>query len=120
MLNCRLAQLLHFKELVMMIGKNFIAGQRSALGHEILQSVNATTGEVLAYEFHQATEQEVNQACEIASQAFKSYRHTSPEQRAQFLEAIADELDALGQDFLEIVSQETALPIARLQGERGR
>ena len=29
-----------------------------------------------------------------ASQAFKSYRHTSPEQRALFLEAIADELDA--------------------------
>ncbi|OTG65675.1 aldehyde dehydrogenase (NADP(+)) [Acinetobacter sp. ANC 4470] len=104
----------------MSIGQNFIAGQRSALGHEILHSVNATTGEALAYEFHQATEQEVNQACEVASQAFKRYRHTSPEQRAQFLEAIADELDALGQDFLEIVSQETALPIARLQGERGR
>ncbi|MDC4660439.1 aldehyde dehydrogenase (NADP(+)), partial [Acinetobacter baumannii] len=35
-------------------------------------------------------------------------------------ENIADELDALGTDFLEIVSQETALPLARLQGERGR
>ena len=104
----------------MTIGKNFIAGQRSALGNEILQSVHATTGEALAYEFYQATAQEVNQACEVASQAFKHYRHTSPEQRAQFLEAIADELDALGQDFLEVVSQETALPIVRLQGERGR
>ena len=38
----------------------------------------------------------------------------------QFLENIADELDALGTDFLEIVSQETALPLARLQGERAR
>ena len=102
------------------IGQNFIAGSRSALGHEILHSIHATTGDVLVYEFHQATEQEVNLACEVASQAFKHYRHTSPEQRAQFLEAIADELDALGQDFLEIVSQETALPLARLQGERGR
>ncbi|MDV7525991.1 aldehyde dehydrogenase, partial [Acinetobacter baumannii] len=37
-----------------------------------------------------------------------------------FLENIADELDALGTDFLEIVSQETALPLARLQGERAR
>ncbi|MBD0148551.1 hypothetical protein IAF51_15955, partial [Acinetobacter baumannii] len=34
--------------------------------------------------------QEVNQACEAASQAFKTYRHTSPEQRAVFLENIAD------------------------------
>ncbi|NUG02980.1 aldehyde dehydrogenase family protein, partial [Acinetobacter oleivorans] len=70
--------------------------------------------------FHHATEQEVNQACEAASQAFKTYRHISPEQRATFLENIADELDALGTDFLETISQETALPLARLQGERGR
>lgn len=104
----------------MIIGHNFIAGERSAAGNKVIQSFNATTGEALAYEFHQATEQEVNQACEAASTAFKTYRHTSPEQRAQFLEAIADELDALGQDFLEVISQETALPLARLQGERGR
>lgn len=104
----------------MNIGHNFIAGQRSAEGTQILQSFNATTGDALAFEFYQATTEEVNRACEAASQAFKSYRHTSPEQRAQFIEAIADELDALGQDFLEIISQETALPLARLQGERGR
>ncbi|WPP56664.1 aldehyde dehydrogenase (NADP(+)) [Acinetobacter pittii] len=102
------------------IGHNFIGGSRSAQGSTLLKSVNATTGEALPYEFHHATEQEVNQACEAASQAFKTYRHTSPEQRATFLENIADELDALGTDFLEIVSQETALPLARLQGERAR
>ena len=44
----------------MVIGHNFIAGQRSALGSKVLQSVNASTGEALAYEFHQATEEEVN------------------------------------------------------------
>ena len=104
----------------MIIGHNFIAGQRSALGSKVLQSVNASTGEALAYEFHQATEEEVNQACKAASEAFKRYRNTTPEQRALFLEAIADELDALGQDFLDTISQETALPLARLQGERGR
>lgn len=104
----------------MIIGHNFIAGQRSALGSKVLQSVNASTGEALAYEFHQATEEEVNQACEAASEAFKRYRNTTPEQRALFLEEIADELDALGQDFLDTIAQETALPLARLQGERGR
>ena len=104
----------------MVIGHNFIGGSRSAQSTSLLKSVNATTGETLPYEFHHATEQEVNQACEAASQAFKTYRHTTPEQRAVFLENIADELDALGTDFLEIVSQETALPLARLQGERAR
>ena len=104
----------------MVIGHNFIGGSRSAQGTTLLKSIHATTGEALPYEFHHATEQEINQACEAASQAFKTYRHTSPEQRAVFLENIADELDALGTDFLEIVSQETALPLARLQGERAR
>ncbi|HDI2992761.1 aldehyde dehydrogenase family protein, partial [Acinetobacter baumannii] len=82
------------------IGHNFIGGSRSAQGTTLLKSIHATTGETLPYEFHHATEQEVNQACEAASQAFKTYRHTSPEQRAVFLENIADELDALGTDFL--------------------
>ncbi|RYX78027.1 aldehyde dehydrogenase (NADP(+)), partial [bacterium] len=85
-----------------------------------LKSLNASTGEALTFDFFQATEQEVNQAVEAAHAAFKTYRHTSPEQRALFLESIADELDALGEDFLNTISQETALPIARLQGERGR
>src|SRR5690554_704281 len=102
------------------IGHNFIAGTRSAAGDKILKSLNATTGEALDFNFYQATEQEVNQAVEAAHTAFKTYRHTSPEQRALFLESIADELDALGEDFLNTISQETALPIARLQGERGR
>jgi len=104
----------------MTIGHSFIAGQRSALGSTVLHSINATTNEALDYTFYQATEAEVNQACEAASAAFTSYRHTTPEQRALFLEAIADELDALGEDFLTVASEETALPLARLQGERGR
>ncbi|QIC78727.1 aldehyde dehydrogenase (NADP(+)) [Acinetobacter indicus] len=104
----------------MNFGHNFIAGSRSAEGDKILKSLNATTGEALDFNFYQATEQEVNQAVEAAHTAFKTYRHTSPEQRALFLESIADELDALGEDFLNTISQETALPIARLQGERGR
>lgn len=102
------------------IGHNFIAGTRSAAGDKVLKSLNASTGEALTFDFFQATEQEVNQAVEAAHTAFKTYRHTSPEQRALFLESIADELDALSEDFLNTISQETALPIARLQGERGR
>ncbi|QQN88754.1 aldehyde dehydrogenase (NADP(+)) [Acinetobacter variabilis] len=102
------------------IGHNFIAGTRSAAGDKVLKSLNASTGEALTFDFFQATEQEVNRAVEAAHTAFKTYRHTSPEQRAVFLEAIADELDALGEDFLNTISLETALPIARLQGERGR
>jgi NADP-dependent aldehyde dehydrogenase len=62
----------------------------------------------------------VNRACAAAEEAFWSYGYASRETRAAFLEAIADEIEARAEAITEIGSQETGLPAARLQGERGR
>ncbi|MFJ7882966.1 aldehyde dehydrogenase (NADP(+)) [Pseudomonas sp. NPDC096917] len=86
----------------------------------IVKSVDAVSGETLAYEFHQATLQEVDRAAAAAASAYPAYRALSAERRAEFLEAIADELDALGDEFIALVCRETALPAGRIQGERGR
>lgn len=102
------------------LGHNFIAGQRSAAGTQRLQSLDATTGEPLPYGFVQATEGEVAEAAEAAQAAFAAFRQLAPTRRAELLEAIAAELDALDDDFVAIVCRETALPAARIQGERGR
>ena len=102
------------------LGHNFIGGQRSAKGSTKLQSVDAATGEALPYSFVQATEAEVDSAAQAAESAFVEFRQLSPARRAEFLDAVADELDALGDDFVAIVCRETALPAARIQGERGR
>ncbi|MBA1274732.1 aldehyde dehydrogenase (NADP(+)) [Stutzerimonas azotifigens] len=102
------------------LGHNYIAGGRSATGTATLQSLDASTGEALPYEFHQATEDEVNAAAEAAAAAYPVYRALPAELRAAFLDAIADELDALGEDFVALVCRETALPTGRIQGERGR
>ncbi|MDG9882316.1 aldehyde dehydrogenase (NADP(+)) [Pseudomonas sp. GD04058] len=104
----------------MILGHNYIGGQRSAQGDIRLQSLDASTGEALPGEFCQATEAEVDAAARAAAAAFPAYRNLSPERRAQFLDAIADELDALGDAFVAMVCRETALPAARIQGERGR
>ncbi|MCZ4320476.1 aldehyde dehydrogenase (NADP(+)) [Pseudomonas anguilliseptica] len=101
-------------------GHNFIAGGRSATGEIILQSFDASSGEALPYSFHQASEAEVDAAARAAEAAYPAYRQLSPEQRAQFLDAIAEQIDALGDDFVAIVCRETALPPARIQGERAR
>ncbi|MFK0088600.1 aldehyde dehydrogenase (NADP(+)) [Pseudomonas sp. NPDC090755] len=101
-------------------GYNFIAGQRSALGDTLVYSVDAHTGERLPGAFHQATLAEVDNAVAAASAAFALYRNLPAARRAAFLDAIADELDALGDDFIALTCQETALPSARIQGERGR
>src|SRR5471032_1982212 len=102
------------------LGHNFIAGQRSALGNMSLLSYNASTGDALPYTFFQATEAEVDAACWAAQKAAQEFRDTSSALRADFLDAIAQEVDALGPDFIELVCTETALPYARIQGERGR
>lgn len=101
-------------------GHNYIAGERSAKGSVIVQSLDASTGDALPYEFHQATEDEVSAAAQAAASAYPRYRSLSASKRAEFLDAIADELDGLGDDFVALVCRETALPPARIQGERGR
>ena len=102
------------------LGHNYIGGQRSAAGAVKLQSVDASTGEALPHDFYQATLEEVDVAAKAAAAAYPAYRSLSAERRAQFLDAIADELDALGDDFVAVVCSETALPASRIQGERGR
>lgn len=101
-------------------GHNFIAGGRSAAGSVLLHSVDATTGQPLPTGFVQATVKEVDAAAVAAAQAYPAFRNLSAVRRAHFLEAIASELDALGDEFVALVCQETALPAARIQGERSR
>lgn len=101
-------------------GYNFIGGARSAAGSIVLHSLDASTGAALPLRFVQATPEEVDAAALAAAAAFPAYRALSAERRAQFLDAIADELDALGDAFVATVCRETALPAARIAGERGR
>ncbi len=55
-----------------------------------------------------------------AAEAFAVYRKTSPDQKAVFLEAIADNIESLGDALIQQASEETNLPTPRLTGERGR
>ena len=59
-------------------------------------------------------------ACRNAAQAAEAYAALSREDRAGFLERIAEALEGLGDALLETAHAETALPLARLTGERGR
>ena len=94
------------------------------------QSVRGSAGEVLAYNpstraeiqpgFGQATTADVERACELAATAFDPYRLLPLEQRARFLEAVAEQILAIGSELIERAQQETGLPQARLEGERMR
>lgn len=64
--------------------------------------------------------EDVDAAVKAAEDAFWDYAYSSRAFRAQFLNTIADEIEARGDAITEIGTQETGLPEARLQGERGR
>ncbi|WP_234735857.1 aldehyde dehydrogenase (NADP(+)) [Tellurirhabdus bombi] len=84
------------------------------------QAINPATGETLVGDFYESSTEEVNQACVQAAKAFKTYRKLSGADKAAFLERIADEIVALGDELLERAHLETGLPLPRLTGERGR
>jgi alpha-ketoglutaric semialdehyde dehydrogenase len=64
--------------------------------------------------------QEINQVVEKAHSAFLKLRRTNYKQRAELMNIIADEIEALGDELLEAANAETHLPLARLTGEKGR
>ncbi|NUT78154.1 aldehyde dehydrogenase (NADP(+)) [Pseudomonas sp. C1C7] len=102
------------------IGHNYIGGARSAAGSISVRSHDAVTGEALPYSFMQATVDEVDAAALAAAAAYPLFRALSAVRRAEFLEAIATQLEALDDEFVALVTRETALPTARIQGERAR
>ncbi|QDK78453.1 aldehyde dehydrogenase (NADP(+)) [Spirosoma sp. KCTC 42546] len=84
------------------------------------QGINPATGQPLPGLFQEATVSEVAQACERAAEAFSEYRKKSGAEKARFLEQIATEIEALGDELLTRAQAESGLPLARLTGERGR
>ncbi|PZQ47324.1 MAG: aldehyde dehydrogenase (NADP(+)) [Rhodovulum sulfidophilum] len=97
-------------------GRHLIAGEWTAGDTTFLSSPALGP----AHAFAIGTPALVARACAAAEEAFSSYAYLPAETRARFLEAIAEEIEARGAAITEIGTQETGLPAARLEGERGR
>lgn len=83
-------------------------------------AVDPATNKNLEGSFYNATHEEVDQVVKQATTAFKNLRKKDKNDIADFLDCAADEILNLGNVLLERCHLETALPLARLQGERGR
>ena len=103
----------------MIEGKQFIGFEQSAEGTDMFPSTNPATGEKLG-DFYKAIPAEVDRAVEKAAAAFQVYRKKSGVEKAVFLEAIATEILALGDELISICCAESALPKGRIEGEAGR
>ena len=105
----------------MQITGSMIIGQQTVFGSAgSVKAINPATNSEFEPAFGLATNADVERACQLASAAFDTFRETSPEQRASFLEKIADNILELGSSLIDRAALETGLPVARLEGERGR
>ncbi|MEZ0539811.1 aldehyde dehydrogenase (NADP(+)) [Fibrella arboris] len=101
-------------------GKQLIGGETSWEGLEQFQAFTPHNDQPMDTVFYEATGSEIDQAVKLADEAFWVYRKTPGARRAAFLEAIAEEIMALGAQLIDTAAQESALPVPRLEGERGR
>jgi|APTNR8051073442_1049403.scaffolds.fasta_scaffold00454_9 NADP-dependent aldehyde dehydrogenase len=101
-------------------GQQFIGYRRSTDSAITFQALNPATGQQLPELFYGASALETDEAMQLAAKAFATYQQLSGKAKAAFLQAIADEILALGDALIQRAMAETALPQARLEGERGR
>ncbi|MDB6172006.1 MAG: Aldehyde Dehydrogenase [Chthoniobacteraceae bacterium] len=101
-------------------GKSLIAGLLVESNTGSFHAISPLDNQPLEPLFHECSLDNVDLALELADEAFAVYRKTSAEARAQFLEKIAEEIIALGDELLQRAHLETGLPLDRLTGERGR
>ncbi len=104
----------------MITGKNYIGNRLSGKGSSSHKTINPKLNVENPTAFIEATPEELEEAVSIATNAFKVYKNTTGEQRAAFLNAIADEILALGDTLIDMYCLESGLPEGRAAGERGR
>jgi NADP-dependent aldehyde dehydrogenase len=103
----------------MLTGSNLVAGVWRT-GAEHFTAVDAASGAALEPAFAQGTADDIADACAAAAAAQGIYAALPLAQRAAFLRLVADKIDALGDNLTRRAMQESGLPDARLNGERGR
>lgn len=108
------------KNIMTLHGKNFIGTQLSANGKKTFNGHDPRAGKQLETAFHEATLEEIDEAINLAADAAPALRAASAETIAGFLENIAGEIEALGDQLIDQAVTESGLGRDRLTGERGR
>jgi len=104
----------------MINGTNSIGNKLSKQGNHTYKTFNPKENKDTEWTFFEATSAEINEAVDLAAEAYKTYKDFCGSKKAQFLNAIADEIEALGDELIHAYCKESGLPEGRARGERGR
>ena len=88
----------------MLIGASTVRGTSGSM-----RATNPATCAEMEPQFFGGTAQNVDTACALAEAAFDTYRAVSLEQRAAFLEAIAQGILDLGEELIEHLAEVSAV-----------
>ncbi|MBX3112824.1 MAG: aldehyde dehydrogenase (NADP(+)) [Fimbriimonadaceae bacterium] len=105
---------------MVLTGNQLVGFAESSEGERTLRGFNPASGSHLDPAFSLAVTSEVERALTLADRAAETYGRVSQADRAAFLDRVADAIDALGDGLIGRCAEETALPTARLVGERAR
>ena len=81
----------------------------------LFEAHNPANGELLA-KCAEATKEDVDLAVDAATEAFKTWKHTSKIERANYLLAIADAIDAHLEHFAQVETLDNGKPIRETRG----
>jgi NADP-dependent aldehyde dehydrogenase len=101
----------------MLTGCSFLGNKASAKRKKTFKAYNPMTQKHIEPFFFQATKEEIEEAVSKSLKAFKLYKQTSPDKRAEFLNRLATNLANEKEEIINRAMLETALPEQRLTGE---
>ncbi|MDF4221817.1 aldehyde dehydrogenase (NADP(+)) [Maribacter sp. M208] len=104
----------------MISGTNAIGNKSSKQGNKTFKTFDPNKNVETEWTFYEASSNEIDEAVALAESAFKVYKDFAGTKKAEFLEAIALEIEALGEELIETYCKESGLPEGRARGERGR
>jgi len=104
----------------MITGKNYIGNVLSSMGKVTFKTFNPQTNVENEIVYTEASDIEIKQAVQLATDAFSTFKTVSGTKKSIFLNEIANEIEALGDELIKTYCSETGLPEGRAIGERGR
>ena len=104
----------------MITGKNYIGDNLSSNSSVKFKTFNPKLNIENDTTFSEASDSEIQKSVELAFQAFKKYKLVSSVEKSKFLNQIADELNSISTDIVNIYCSETGLTEARCLAELTR
>jgi NADP-dependent aldehyde dehydrogenase len=101
-------------------GLSIIGQGRAPVAGPATPAINPATGAALGPDYFWATPEDVESAVQLAAKAFVEFSRWPGKRRGGLLRRIAELIEANAAAIQERTNQETALPLARLQGETAR